>query len=199
MLRNQFGRNPHAIDKAMSTLRNRGAYTPDFKDLKKDYGNLFPVMVVDSFRKGRVDNHLLQDFPYFGQCVTLEDSYCLMKYGREESFLILESGESKKLFNLQNGNFKRVEGDVYGVPLDYIYVLDNIYKNGEKHQRLETPVMLLDQPNNPLINNCLFYCGCLPYWKNNRYDPKNGLSFAGYKAAPDMDSIGGSKTRYVYW
>lgn len=145
-------------------LRSRSDQTYDVHDLKTKYGNIIPVFIYDGLMKGHADEVHMKDAMYFGPCTTLSDDYVLMKH--KDNILLYPEGEKiKNDLQVSKMDFKRVQGDLYGVPLDFIYQLDKVYNNGFSYERCDISVTLHRKGGGgALVRDVQVYFASCPYW-----------------------------------
>ena len=159
-----FGRSKQVIEDFLEYISERAEKTWDIENLKSSYGNLFPVFIYDSLMVSHPDHYLLKDFKYFGPAVTMDDEFLVLR-NKKDRVAFLESGEVKTHTSVIPKDFKRVKGELYGVPLDMIFYLDRPYDNGGTFDRVETTIRL-DQKNLPVVSNVLMYVGAISFWKS---------------------------------
>jgi len=125
-------------------LRKRTNHTTlnDVRNLKMDYGEIIPCFIYDSMMKGEYEDAYLEPFPFFGPATTTEDEFILFKKSSiplmfQKNRLIMTENA---LVNVHD--CRRVQGEIYGLPLDMVCYLDNVYKNHDLYERTEIPVFL---------------------------------------------------------
>lgn len=153
------------VNNFFDIIRTRSNHTKDIKDLKCDYGNIIPLFVFDNLMKGRSDDHVLNECYYYGPATTQEDSWALMLNPDGNGLMFPQSNQMFRTdHNLNPMFFKRVQGDLYGVPLDVIYYLDTKLSNGSLYDRCEIPITLhLKSDSFAYIKHAIVY---LPQYKS---------------------------------
>jgi hypothetical protein len=165
-----------AKTKVFDELHSRSNCTRDIYGLKVDYGPLIPILIYDELCKGQADSHMLDDYPYFGQATTLEDSFVMMRSGQSVLCMYPES-ELKISQGLNVTNEKRIIGDLYGVPLDVLFWLDRSYNNGEFYHRIETPVTLHQVLGGSIpLPRVQLYVADYKYWSRQVKKPVDRLT-----------------------
>jgi len=139
---------------AYEILENSIANTPDWNSLKKSPYDEFVVMVTGNTRKHKVHEDFMNGCNYYGQGVTFHDNF-LMK---RTNLLSQDQSPEPYVFHMEKEDWlnvgkmfdkrhmKQIEGDVYGVPLRKLTVMDQYESNGEGVNRIETWIKL----KNPL-------------------------------------------------
>lgn len=156
------------LDEFFEKLSKRREMTWDIEDLKSDYGDILPLFVYDNLRKGGSDNHILDGLPFFGTAVTQEDEFVMASSNSGPNPVSFYNEKNlRQEMNLVNSNIKRIEGEIYGIPLDMLYYLDKVYQNGHNYERVQIPI-LFEQPDSTrmfLIRNALIYLGNFAVFK----------------------------------
>lgn len=127
--------------------------TPDWSNLNFSDKDEFPVFVFGHLRRMRKDNYLLDGCNYYGQADTWDATY-ILKRGPYES---KQFTPEPMLFNFPNSDKKLkeefkddfdygltgvVQGDMYGVPLRTLAMIDEYLANTEGVNRKEVFVQL---------------------------------------------------------
>ncbi len=149
----------HLIERSYNTSNE------DIKSLKQDYGSLVPVFIYDSFMKGGVDDEHFKDMAYFGPATTFEDQFVLLQ-SPHDSVLMAPTALVMNHFNLWKGNIRRVQGELYGVPLEHMFWLDKVYDNDRKFTCDYIHVMLHQREDQAgiLVKDVLCYYGEIKTW-----------------------------------
>lgn len=154
-------------DAFIEHLHKRSANTTydDIKSLKRDYGPVIPVFIYDSFMKGCEDDVHFEDMLYFGPATTYDDQFILLQ-NPYHSIILPPTNLVMNHFNLHKGNIRRVQGELYGVPLEHVFWLDKVYDNGNTFNCDTLPIMLHQQTENAgmLLNDVLCYFGEIKTW-----------------------------------
>lgn len=160
-------------EKFFKYIRSRARRTWDLKSLNFDYGPLIPIFVYDSLMRTREDSNILENFCYLGEATTTTDEWILMK-NHENIMMFPYLEKMKDDFSLTNVKFRRVQGEVYGVPLDMIMNLDNMFMCGTEYSRWETSVNLHQYLGQViLLKHVPTYIGIYDHWKKLHDTKKN--------------------------
>lgn len=120
----------------------------DLVDLKfaNGYGREIPIFIYDDLQFGEDNHHLMEGAYYYGPAVTFSDEFvlCKKRFCEPETILFTQdfNNEMKEDMKLARGNYRRVTGELYGIPLDSIYWFDNFYRNKTEFNRIEIPIVL---------------------------------------------------------
>ncbi|QIG69414.1 hypothetical protein EVB79_044 [Rhizobium phage RHph_N3_13] len=135
---------------AYNILDDAISNTPDWNTLKKSPYDEFVVMVTGNTRKSKVREDFMTGCNYYGQGVTFHDNF-LMK---RTNLLTEDQHPEPYVFHMEKDDWdnvggmfskkqmKQVEGDVFGVPLRKLTLLDKYEANGEGIKRIETWIKL---------------------------------------------------------
>lgn len=152
-------------DSFFELLKAKTRCTPDIFELKSEYGEMVPLFVYDKLQNGQEDGYYLSEYPYFGTATSFHEEFYLTKHKGDDILFERDEFFQNRLKPLRS-HMKRVQGDVYGVPLDMIYFLDTQFNNGEDYTRTTLSVMLNQQadernPKGYILRNCQVYLGNL--------------------------------------
>lgn len=156
----------HKQAKFFEYLKNRSDQTYDVANLKKDHGNIIPVFIYDGLMSDGEEHHYMKDAMFFGPATTQSDDFVLLEY--DKTFLLFpESNKLKQNHGLTPTNFRRVQGELYGIPLDKLYFFDKSFDNGFAFDRIDITVMLHNGKNyQHMVKNVLTYVGNISHWEN---------------------------------
>lgn len=137
-------------ENAYRVLEESNSNTPDWNTLKKSPYDEFIVMVTGNTRKNKVREDFMMGCNYYGSGITFHDNF-LMK---RTNLLTQEHSPEPYVFHMEKEDWqnvgkmfdkrqmKHVEGDVYGVPLRKLTVLDQYESNGEGVNRVSVWIKL---------------------------------------------------------
>jgi len=146
-------------------IKDRTSYTYDLSYLKSEYGQIIPLFVYDQLMQGHSDNHQLKNALYFGPATTYDDDFILMKK-REACLLFSNTHDFKIEQKLVPSDFKRVQGELYGVTLNDIFELDKGFVNGYNYDRGTISIHLHQSLKNYTpIRNAQVYFARYSQWK----------------------------------
>lgn len=152
-------------DNFFEYLGNRSRRTIDVKDLKTDYGELIPVFIYDTLMRGQEESHQLESYPFFGEATTHTDEFVVMKKSNN-ILMFYPNPTMKREQDLIATNEKRVQGELYGVPLDMLMYLDRVYMNMNDFDRIDIPVILHQKKGGHiLVRHAMTYTASYPFWK----------------------------------
>lgn len=164
--------NPHKREDFFKYLESRSARTSDeeIKDLRME-GPITPVFIYDDLQLLGQNHHIMEGAQYFGPATTLQPEFALLKKELCEPETILfekeDSLQMKKDLDLERGAWRRVAGELYGVPLDMVFYLDLFYQNKSQTYRAGIPVLL--ERGAQIIQRVQTYMGiyeALKFYKN---------------------------------
>jgi hypothetical protein len=122
------------IRKVLHKAGNRTIYTPDFFSLKKFKS--IPVIIFDEVKLSGAAHDLIQGCKYYGLGHTEEDDkFALVFAENGHKAAIEKTPEALDNFELNNSDFRGIEGDIYGITLQQLCNLDKFYQNGVKYDR----------------------------------------------------------------
>lgn len=151
----------------MTYIFDRSNHTSfeDIKSLKEEYGEMVPVFIYDSFMKGGEDADHFKDMAYFGPATTVSDEFVLVQ-NAYHSVILSPIPLVMNHFALTKQNARRIQGELYGVPLDQILWLDKVYDNEEQFTCDRISVMLHQTTENSgvLVKDVLCYFGEPKAW-----------------------------------
>lgn len=128
--------------------------TPDWNTLKKKTQDEFIVFAVGNTRKDRSRSAFMDGCNYYGRGVTFHDNFLMKRSSlmdrseiSPEPFVFRMEKNDWKVVEANTKTFKQeqmkqIEGDVYGVPLRKLAVIDQYEGNGDGVSRIETWVKL---------------------------------------------------------
>lgn len=143
-------------------LNDRLVYTPDFPQLRK-YA-LTPVFIYDNMMLGQSSHYQIAGGTYYGKAHTMTDFFEMRSLGH--SPVVMSSDKSK------DSKFAYVRGQVWGLDVERVHILDEFMKNGFEYQRMIKPVFLEDQGQYNFEHGghsylkCHMYIGLQSYWKD---------------------------------
>lgn len=137
--------------KPLDIIAGQVEYTPDFFDLKASGQRLFPVFVYDSLMRNKKNNQkFLEDAVYFGRGETIVAEYICKANDYSEGDPV--AFKVDKLIGSEHDNVKylnpmagHIIGDVFGISLRNLTILDWIYDNTNIMQRHRMPIELTNK------------------------------------------------------
>jgi len=145
--------------------RSYNTSNEDIRSLKRDYGPMVPIFIYDSFMKGGVDDENFKDMAYFGPATTCDDQFVLLQ-NQVHTVLMPESPLVMNNFNLFRGNLRRIQGELYGVPIEHMFWLDKVYDNDTKFVCDYISILLHQSVEGAgiLVKDVLCYFGEISTW-----------------------------------
>lgn len=143
----------------------RMMYTPDFPELR--VMKMVPVFVYDNMMSDQSHHYMINGAVYFGRGHTMTDFYEMKSGGTIPVVMpVKDKGPSVR--------YGYVRGEIFGMDIERIHVMDNYNRNGEEFQRIIRPIYLEDQAEYNIQNNgrsyikCHMYMGRPEYWENRK-------------------------------
>lgn len=140
-------------------LAGRSHYTPDFHELK--WKKRIPVFVYGEQMTDGGHNYMLQGAEYYGRGRTMTDFFT-MKSGGFMPVAFEDKGKTSQ-------NFGYIRGEVWGVTVEHIHLLDNYEKNTIEYNRTVKPIFLEDQKEYNRMNGNRSYLKCWMYLGDPRF------------------------------
>lgn len=152
---------------AWDTIEESTKNTPDWHDLKKSHRDEFLVFVTGNNRVDYWRNYELRGCNYYGVGVTWADNFIMKRssvYTKKGAVdpMVFEFPTKTTNWNAINHVFtedmtKKVEGDVYGVPLRRLAFIDNQEGNTDGMNRVERWVDLKHPMQDEKCVRCFMY------------------------------------------
>lgn len=117
-------------------LGQRSRYTPDFNILRERA--MSPVFIYDDCRFGHDKHYLIAGGVYLGKAHTMTDFFTMEK---ATHYPIVR----KAVKDIRSVDYGYIRGEVWGLDVERIHVLDDYYRNGVEHARSEVPMFYEEQ------------------------------------------------------
>ena len=160
----------------LDKLKQRMVYTPDFFKIKEFAPPLIPMFVFGKEKKGKTHESLLEDARFFGKALTTSSNSWLL-LGNALSCVMFKysvSDEATKELAYGRHSFTGVQGELYGVNLSQLCVLDMYCENNVKVERQEISIMV-ENGNQTHYTTAYTYVAIPSKWDTRTYDPRKKL------------------------
>lgn len=137
-------------------LENSTKSTSDWLDLKSSTNDEFIIFVTGETRLNKRMNHLLTGANYYGKGMSWNDEFIMKQmeipeHRTSEAHVFHFPKTKPDIWDtactyFDKRDLKCVEGDIYGVPLRLLSILDKKEGNGDWTNRKEIWVDFLEQP-----------------------------------------------------
>ncbi len=169
-------------NKWVNLISEAAANTPDFRTLKNDKEAEFLVLVCDNLQLGRNLNHMLKGAHYYGKGETVYEGFTLKKTrdGLAVPFRMKKVGYKGSTGYAYPGGFTCIrsqdvgviEGDVYGVPLRLLTMLDKVRQNTVRCNRQRNLCRLIHPRQHNKYVKCYLWEGNHIFYSNTETDPQ---------------------------